>query len=136
MSISVRTVLGDERVVEKVYEDGSVNCPWCWAAIRAPELPHCPNPACWANARWDPERLREARFRAERELADREAEERRRAEVRDWSAKYYQERREEEERVIREAIVEGYCPACFRTSRGRKKVKHRASTTCRAGSCR
>ncbi len=45
MPQEITTSLGETRIVSKTYEDGSHECPWCYAAVVYP-TPRCPNPAC------------------------------------------------------------------------------------------
>src|SRR5712691_7310555 len=42
-------VLGRERSIEKVFPDGSFNCPFCTAAVIAPKE-RCENPWCPASS--------------------------------------------------------------------------------------
>lgn len=125
MQTMVRTVLGDERAAEKSYEDGSVNCPFCWAAIRAHELPHCPNPACFANASWSPASLTSYREKHERAAAEKREAERQRAEIEAFHKAYAEERRAEEAASIEAVRAAGYCVRCFTKSYFRKKIRHR-----------
>ncbi len=124
-AVTVRTVLGDERPVSKVYADGSVNCPWCCAAIRKHELPHCPNPACYANASWRPEALRAHREEQDRKQAEMEAERAARVELNAWRMQYAEEQRAAREARLAEVIAAGFCARCFTLSGERKKVRHR-----------
>lgn len=119
MTREVRTVLGDVRQVARVYEDGSIVCPWC----HHPILPHdkpCPNPWCYAHPGWSPERLREHMAVQERKAAElqRHKDDAARARLR---LEQDSARREAQVQEIRDA---GQCVLCFVRRYG-KRIKHR-----------
>ncbi len=103
--------IGRTRQVERVYPDGSYNCPFCGYGVR-PTDKGCPNPACPATPGASPERVRAAIAQAEA----RQAEERRRQQDREWSERYRQEqavdaaRRRDE--VLSECRRRGACATC------------------------
>lgn len=123
--VKVFLVTGDFRVAEKVYEDGSVNCPWCFAAIRAHELPHCPNPACFAAKHHTPERLGVIMAEVARREDERARETRQRLELNAWRETYERERATAERARVDAVVAAGYCERCFRKSGGRKTIRHR-----------
>jgi hypothetical protein len=133
--IEITDCLGRTRSPEKIYEDGSWNCPFCCAAVMAGSVEHaerrCPNPACVARGDYPPERARqeiEETERRERELA--EWTERQR-----WARVYADERRHEEgarlDAVLVEAAARGACVRCAvesaRYGRKPKFTRHRIS---------
>jgi hypothetical protein len=122
----VITVLGDSRPVTRTYGDGSVDCPYCVAAIIYPAT-ECSNPACDSSKYWTPAALQERRDRE----AARLAEEARRKRDHAWAMQ-----RAEEDRILHEqwrkdqvaeAIKRGACLLClFLPGWDRVKfVKHR-----------
>lgn len=125
----ITDVLGRERPADKVWPDGSYNCPFCWAAVFPDKRP-CPNPACTANPGYPIERAREELARQEQ----REKERREREKLEDWRREYAEQRHQERLAVLTniqsEAMRRGACVDCalkdapYRT----KYVKHR--TTC------
>jgi len=125
----IRDCLGREREPDKIWPDGSYNCPFCWAAVRSTDS-GCPNPACTARPGYPIERAREELARQEQ----RAKETREREELDEWRRKYAEERHQERLAVLAniqsEAIRRGACIDCalknapYRT----KYVKHR--TTC------
>jgi hypothetical protein len=125
----VTDVLGRTRAIDKMWPDGSYNCPFCWAAVKGGGP--CQNPACVANPRYPAERAREDVARAEA----RKREEEEREKSREWSKKYQEERRREEEEraqaILAEAKKRGACLRCLDlrhaavTGRKPKFVKHR-----------
>ncbi len=102
--------LGRTRVVERVYPDGSYNCPFCNYGVMAGSA-GCGNPACFARAYppFPPDQAKEilrqieARKRAE---AEREELARWRRENAEQSAR---ERSEWLESVVSQAADLGYC---------------------------
>lgn len=123
VSVVVVDCLGRERRPEKIYPDGSWNCPFCWAAVVAGTPEHeasaCPNPGCFARGpscpfpRAEAERLlaeqeRRAREQKEREDLNRERERlaRERVEARDRQVAY----------VSAEAERRGACERCAERS--------------------
>jgi len=126
------SILGEERAVERVYENG-YTCPFCGYAVLFEQAPvvtsegyeaHCGNPVCPAGpttvaaareriAAWKEERRRreehEARLRAMDARIAWERE-RRAAELAEWR---------------RLADEEGYCLECLSRTNGRRRVRHK-----------
>ncbi len=88
--MNITDVLGRVRAVEKIYDNGSWNCPFCFSAVgvdrdvcetrhysgRGCGKTHCQNPACFANPHYPPDRARAelaARAARAREEASRKA---------------------------------------------------------------
>ena len=91
---TVRDCLGRERQPDRVWPDGSYNCPFCWSAAK-PE--GCANPMCFARISppFPVERAREIVAAEEvkaKEAADRETH-------RAWQTAYAEEKRFERERT-------------------------------------
>ena len=152
--VQITDVLGRVRTVEKIYEDGAWNCPFCTAAVSPardachPGLGyavycggavHCPNPACFANPHYPVDRARkELAAAAER----RAQEERQRKEVNEWSRKRAEEDRQARvalsEMIKEEAKTRGACVGCalwslrFGASVA-KFTRHRKPGTCPRG---
>jgi hypothetical protein len=125
--------LGRERTPEKVWPDGSYNCPFCFGAVMG-TWTACHNPACWARGEvfspYPVEAAREALAAAEAKLAA----EKEREELKAWRSQYAAEQAAEEAArwaaAVRDEAAGGPCAQCFRASGYRKKVRHR--TTCKA----
>jgi len=121
--LTVRTCLGDERVVTRTWQDGSAECPFCTYPITQGQS-H--NPWCDAHPGYTPERL--TAQRAEREARAREERDRRANHAAAM-------RRIQEERASREAWMaeqtaearrRGTCVRClFGASHAVRFVKHR-----------
>lgn len=119
---------GDTKAVEKVYPDGSYNCPWCSYGVR-PDDPRCMNPACltqYADA-WRVQAVID-------EANARQAEKDRRAREHERSMQRLAEEREARELRFIEALTEvreaGQCAYCFTTTYGHygdraKRIRHR-----------
>lgn len=127
----VKNVLGEERQVDKVWPDGSYNCPFCGSA--APPQ-GCQNPACSAGeyALSHPEQTRAIYEQRKREADARKEEERWRKERDEFSKNYAEEQRQE--RARQQGAIEAECAkkgACVRCAlegfpyRKPKFVKHR-----------
>lgn len=131
--MKVRTVLGEEREVERIYPDGSLDCPFCRQPVLVgtfdpiAEYLICPNGFCDAHPGYPPEQLRQAR--AER-AAKAAAEARRKRDV-EWARKRtsaFRELREAwEKEQFAEARRRGTCIKCLWTGRGGdpRFVRHR-----------
>lgn len=65
----ITTVLGDSRPVQRFYEDGSFDCPWCGSAVVFPKR-QCENPACDSCKYWTESALLERREREAARLAE------------------------------------------------------------------
>lgn len=119
--------LGREREPDKVWPDGSYNCPFCgYAAGPA----GCNNPACFAR-RSPPFPPEEARKILAREEAKAHEEEQRK-ELEEWRRSYGADRRREERERLQQiqetALAAGACVKCALHSGrwGRPKyIKHR-----------
>lgn len=128
---TVTDVLGETRVADKVWPDGSYNCPFCWSA--APPQ-GCQNPACSAGA-WalsHPEQTRPRYEEARRQSEARKAEEARRQRDREWGEQYRAEQAREralaQATIEREAHKRGACVRCALENfpyRAPKYIKHR-----------
>ena len=133
-------VLGRTRPIEKIWPDGSYNCPFCMAAVEANRKcvgypggcsygTHCQNRACFANPHYPVDRARREYAEHER----RREEEAQRAANREWSNRYAEEQRRERaaqiDAIAKEAQTRGACVRCalkdapYRT----KFVKHRGA---------
>lgn len=121
--LTVRTCLGDERVVTRTYQDGSAECPFCSYPI-TPGQSH--NPWCDAHPSYTPERLQAERDKR----AAREREERERQRNHAWAMERIRRERAEREAWQAEQTVEarrrGACVRClFGASSGVRFIKHR-----------
>jgi hypothetical protein len=106
----VRDVLGNERTPDKVWDDGSYTCPFCFAAARVCDN-GCPNPGCHANPAYPIDRALADVARLE--AAAKEAKEREATRV--WRERYHRER--EQETADRRKEIEAECAtrgACVR----------------------
>jgi hypothetical protein len=131
----VRNVLGEERQVEKVFPDGSYNCPFCFSYANV-NRGGCENPACsagtWALAH--PEQTRPRFEEQRRQAEERKKEEAWRKERDEFSRNYAEEQQREHatkrEEVIQEAHRRGACIRCALEPlpyRPPKYVKHRGA---------
>lgn len=125
--LTVRTCLGDERLVHTTWPDGSFSCPFCFSAVRAGE-PVCPNPWCDASPYYAPERLQAERDKR----AAREREETARRENHAAAMRRIVEDRASREAWETEQVIEarrrGACVRClFGASRGVRFIKHRGA---------
>jgi hypothetical protein len=129
----VRNVLGEERQIEKVWPDGSYNCPFCGSAASPSG---CKNPACSAGewALSNPEKTRHHYAEQRRQYEERQAEEKRRQEVREFSDRYREE--QQHKHALKRAQVEGEARrrgACVHCAleplpyRAPKYIKHRGT---------
>ena len=108
---AIRDCLGRERTPDRVWDDGSYSCPFCWSAAKSDG---CKNPMCFA--RVDPT------FPVERAQALLAAEEERKAETarrerdNEWRRQYQAEQDAEHARkrqALREkCALESYCYHC------------------------
>jgi hypothetical protein len=121
--LTVRTCLGDERLVTRTYADGSAECPFCSYPI-TPGQSH--NPWCDAHPGYTPEKLqaqRDTRAAAEREGRDRRANH---ASAMRRIAEERESREAWEHEQYAEARRRGACLRClFGASSGVHFVKHR-----------
>lgn len=129
---AVTDVLGETRQIEKVYENGSYNCPFCGYAADLKK--GCHNPACSANeyALSHPEQARPAHQKAKASHEARLAEEAERQQINEFRTNYAEEQRQErakkEQEVIQEAHRRGACVRCALEPlpyRPPKYIKHR-----------
>ncbi len=126
-SEEITDVLGRVRTVEKVYPDGSWNCPFCFSAVGVDRdvrdaqrhytgggcgKTHCQNPACFANPHYPPDRARAEVAAAEA----RAREEASRKEVHRWAMARAEEARQaraaHKAEVRAEAEKRGACVSC------------------------
>lgn len=138
----ITDVLGRTLPVEKLYADGSWNCPFCYAAVSptrdicrgrasgyavdCTEELHCANPACCANPHYPVDRARV-------ELASsaaKKAEKRRLEDIRQWNAKRTEEDRVSANALLKEICAEaekrGACVNCACRTLGKPKfIRHR-----------
>jgi hypothetical protein len=128
LDVTIRNCLGEERAPDKVWADGSHNCPFCTAAVSG-EWTACHNPACTARGEIHSSYPVE---RARAELAAAEgarAREQERQEIRTWQAQYAREQATEREQRWTAAVaaesIGGPCAACLQASNYRKSVRHR-----------
>jgi hypothetical protein len=131
--VEITDCLGRKRSPDRLFEDGSWNCPFCYAAVVAGSIEHaelrCPNPACVARGDYPADRARaelEAAAKRERELADWKA-------TQHWAREYAAEQRSAEaarlDNVRLVAVARGACVNCAHESarygRTPKYTKHR-----------
>lgn len=131
--LAVTNVLGETREVEKVYADGSYNCPFCFGAVTPAMVARsggCENPARIANKSVSVEW---ARRQVEAATARRDEEARRQRDL-EWGRRYREEQADNERARRREleaqALARGACTRClfkdYGWQVGRPKfVKHR-----------
>jgi len=122
--IIVTDCLGRTRTPDKVYADGSYNCPFCSYAV-APGA-SCGNPACFSRPGFPPETAR--RWLAEADARQAAEEARRQAHAADMArARLAAERRRQAHAAaVAEAQARGCCPHCAVDRYGRVKfIKHR-----------
>ena len=125
MQQTITTVLGDSRPASRYYEDGSFDCPYCWAAVISPATT-CPNPGCESSPYWTPEKLAASRAKDEAKRIE-EAQRKRNHE---WAMERIQEdkrtRAAWREEQIEIAKVKGTCLRCLIDNYDRVKfIKHR-----------
>ena len=108
---TLRTILGDERIVRQMWPDGSFTCPFCGSAVRATERP-CPNPWCDASPYYSAERLQAERDKR----AARENEEYQRKRNHAWAMERITREREERDQLYTDvratAEQRGACVRC------------------------
>ena len=95
--MNITDVMGRSRPVDRVYDDGSWNCPFCFSAVRLSEG-WCHGPGCFANPSYPVDRAREELKKAE--ARDREDAQRK-------ANHAFAMKRAEEDRQARAAHVEG-----------------------------
>lgn len=129
----MKDLLGREREIEKTYEDGSFNCPFCHAAVLAP-AERCDNPACPASthAFENPgceKHFREAIEREERRQAAEATWRRNQQLAMERVAEEHEARRRREHEAMEEARRRGACILCvskdLSVGREPKFIKHR-----------
>lgn len=139
---TITNVLGETRIIDRVYPDGSYNCPFCNYAVQAGSH-GCQNPACSAN----PENQSEYARRRFTDVAERETlkrkEEASRREIQEFQKSYAAQRREEETAQIATCVAEakrrGACVDCLLKDTYKLKyskpkyVKHRTVCPLRKG---
>lgn len=121
--MDVPNVLGDTRPVERVYGDGTIECPWCFYPITGEA---CANPWCVANPLMPADAARRLLAEAAAQKAEKERRERDAA-----AALRHLEENRQAAAAWRQAQIEkakegGYCLECLFQSNGRVKfIKHR-----------
>lgn len=125
---TVTDVLGRTRESDKLYPDGSINCPFCWSAW-FPSQRYCANPACTA---YNPQYMtREvAQLIVDREQARKDEEARRQRDhvsAMERIHSYNSQRNRWEQEQVEEARRRGACinRKCLFSSSGVKFIKHR-----------
>lgn len=109
---------GEARPIERVWPDGSYECPWCRYGVQA-DAAGCGNPNCFAlvgSSYWTAERI--AAVRAEQQ-ARRDEEARRKRDHEAAMARIAAERQHDTDKwseVRAEAEHRGACVACLRAS--------------------
>lgn len=125
--------LGRERRPDKIYEDGSWNCPFCVAGVQTESVPHtrrkCPNPACFAREGFPPEEAQRI-LAASRRRAAEDADRAQMRKAREEAARAAQKEREARTaEIVAEAQKRGACATCAlesaRFGRTPKFPKHR-----------
>jgi hypothetical protein len=129
-TLEIADCLGRKRAPEKVWPDGSYNCPFCYGAVMG-EWKACRNPACFARGDTHPsfpvETAREALAAAEQQVLIKGE----RAAQLKFSRAYAEERTREDAEWRTEQIAEakrrGACVSClFQPGNRRVKfTKHR-----------
>lgn len=124
------SVLGERRLADPVWPDGSYSCPFCRAVTLPGFSPAplegclCPNRECEAGGATRAQALeareRKARERAEYEEWQREFEARSPGEIEERIRALSEQRHAE----ARELSAQGFCPTCF-LDKG-KRIRHRA----------
>lgn len=141
--VKVVDCLGRSRSPERVYPDGSWNCPFCSAAVQAGTPAHaalkCPNPGCFARGPEHPfPRETALKAIADIERCEREAKER--AELDAWRRSEGERRRADQEKrdgeILSEAKRRGACVRCALQSasygRAPRYIHHRSTHVHRA----
>ncbi len=140
--MEITDVLGRTRTVDKVFDDGSWNCPFCNYAVNPSQtcrgraagyrndcgtVAHCQNPACSANPHNPAEWVREQEAEAERQKREERARETRMAEAVKRAQEDREARAAATESLRQVAIKTGACVRCaLHPSNYKKKlVKHR-----------
>ena len=109
---------GEARPIERIWPDGSYECPWCRYGVQA-GADGCPNPNCFAlvgSSYWTAERIAGVRAAHEARAAE---EARRKRDHEAAMARIEAERHERTDKwaaVAAEAERRGACLACLRAS--------------------
>ena len=121
----VTDVLGNQRLIERVYGDGSFDCPFCAYPVMTPGTT-CNNPWCPAHPDCPPAEAKAIYAKREKAVADEARRKAEHARTMQRIAEEKQAREEFRQAAYAEARERGSCLRCLFDPYGRvKHIKHR-----------